>query len=504
METVQTRPIPSSASASPRPSVRSSEEELIQWYTHWATGNLSYLLRPHQQTQLYRWIKSLRGAAPIILNCHRRLGKSTLLLLLLIERCLKQPGTIAKLGAPTQKQVDEIVLPLMSWLLAECPEEFRPRQAGRHWYWRNPAWDSERESDLNIIGCDYKHGDGLRGPAADIIALDEVAFMDHLEYLVKDVCSYQFVGRINPQLILASTPPRSMAHDFTKPKGFIEIAQAAGRYAEARASKNPDFTLHDEEMLLSIVGTKESIGWQREAECELVSDESRLIVPEFRAVKAEIVLEKIPRPPAFQPWISMDTGWVDNCAVVFGYVNFFEQFLVIERTMLTRYRTTGEIAHMVRQIEQELYGGLGHRPIRIADCTPQQLDDLARDHKLYFTPVEKYDREAAIAKLRAAIQIKKVRIIGSDNAGPNQPLTYQLEHGIWNERRSDFERSETLGHCDALMALVYLNKMINWHQNPAPPPTYDKSTQFWVDPPKPTNHALLEALGRVREHENHI
>ena len=49
-----------------------------------------------------------------------------------------------------------------------------------------------------------------------------------------------------------------------------------------------------------------------------------------------------------------------------------------------------------------------------------------------------------------------------------EKLDNQLMNGLWNKRRTDFDRSRDLGHCDLLACLNYLYKEIRWGENVAP------------------------------------
>ena len=62
-------------------------------------------------------------------------------------------------------------------------------------------------------------------------------------------------------------------------------------------------------------------------------------------------------------------------------------------------------------------------------------------------------------------------------------LYSQLKYGIWNERRTDFERSKEMGHWDAGMSLCYMFDNINWGKNPYPilPADVTLATHF-IDP----------------------
>lgn len=469
----------------------------------WYRGSLRHLLRPNAQTTLYDFAYDWKGknpesADPIIFNCHRRLGKSFLLALMCIERCLRRSRQEVKYGAPTYLQCRDITRPIIERILETCPDPLRPQRIGWEYVFRNPRWqDDQAFSTLKLIGCNVQDGDRLRGQGADMVVLDEVREVNNLEYIINDVLSFQFVGHEDPLLSVISTPPKSMDHDFVTK--FVPKAIEKKSYMAVPCHENQDWSLRDERMVLAIVGSKETTGWRREALCELVADEEALIVPEFYKVENEVVVDHYERPIRFMPHMVMDAGWSDKTALLFYYIDFLQQTLVVEKTIICNYSSTGEIAEIIRANEDLLYHDLPYRVKRTGDCTPQQLDDLRTDHKIYISPAEKHDRDATIASLRETIRQKKIRIIKSGN----EDLTYQLKNGIWNNRRNDFERSDTMGHWDAGMALAYGNRSANWKTNPIPDPIYDKANTFRViDFSKHQSKidALLTALGRKKVH----
>lgn len=452
----------------------------------WLQGNLRYLTRKHAQRRLYdkaRVLKEKDGndkLTHIVWNCHRRLGKSFLLVLLAVERCLRYPNQHVKYGAPTFKQVQEIVVPHLADLLRNCPDIARPARAQYEWTFQNPRWPiNSPPSILKIVGLNIQQGDRLRGQRANMAVLDEVREVEEADYILSNVLAYQFVGQENPLLICASTPPRTMSHDFVTK--LIPRAIERGTYSEVPTSANEDWTQMDEDLIVEEVGDDSTTSYQREALCKLISEDSDLIIPEFTRPDrhgkdtSESVIEDRKRPDYFCPMVVMDTGWVDHTAILFGYVDFKDQILVVEDEIVVHYQTTGSIAASIRVKEHTLYKGNPHETRRKADCTKQQLDDLRRDHKLWFTEVQKYDRDQALARLRTAVQKKKVRI------HPRcESLIYQLRHGVWNRRRSSFERSESLGHCDALSALVYMWRVSNFDENPEVFDGYSPSSHWGI------------------------
>src|SRR4051812_35813184 len=92
--------------------------ELLNYY--WSIGNLRWLLYDHQ-FPLYDLFYA-QDAMTTVIHCSRRLGKSAVDLVLLMEACLQVDGAISRFGALTQKSVEEIIRPIMDTLIQSCPD----------------------------------------------------------------------------------------------------------------------------------------------------------------------------------------------------------------------------------------------------------------------------------------------------------------------------------------------------------------------------------------------
>lgn len=488
-------PIPTVVALSP-------EEEMLARV--WQKPDLRHLLRKHAQCRIWDFFGLLERdrdpetLTPGVVKCHRQLGKSFTLLLKLVERCLRLPGQRCIFGAPTYEQVAQIAEPNLGIILRSCPELMRPHKIQDTWIWRNPTWPHGSEpSTLRIVGVDYRRGDLLRGPWCDACGLDEARDMLSLRYLLENVLYYQFTRRPYPFLSMISTMPDSLEHDFES--FFVPLAMRDGRYLEIPVTENKDWTERDEKMLLGALGSgKDSVSWRREALCEACAEESSLITPEYARHREAIYVLDHPRPDHFYPHVFMDTAWEDNTAIHFGYVDFLSQLLVIERTEVTHYKTTGEIAALIRECEDDLFRFNTLRRNRIADANPQQLQDLHREHDIYFTPAERHDPAATISQLRTLIQAEKLRVLQKSA----DPLDYQLRSGQWNTKRSDFLRTPKMGHWDAGMALAYGAKRAWWQHNPYPETTVLAFDSYVPPPAPPVNsqaHVFLNLLKRPRQ-----
>jgi len=509
-----------------------SAAEILVWYRNWFNADLSYILRPDGQRRLDEFIEECHArdpgsARPVAIECHRRLGKSFNAIRRAVQRCLRAPRTIAKIGAPTKELAREIVELDLGDLLEDCPPEFLPRSSGNRFYWRNPAWKSGKESMMVVVGLDHKRGNLMRGTGMDFCALDEAGQVENLAYIMQSVIAPQFDRTSDPEYLIMSTPPPSMDHHFVCPNGVIAKAQEYDRHICIPGSENSDFTGGEKKKFLEASGIdEESVEYRREIECKHISDESRLIVPRFAEVK-EMTIQPHERPARFRPWVSMDTAWNDYTAVLFAYLDYERQLIVIEDMIWEHYMTTQTLAGLFREKVEKLYpagtrklltekshvdevrrirfdfnskshaGCVNLAPeeterwddawrdeiwndglVMIADMPLEKLEDLARDYALFFEPAKKFDKFSRVASFRRTVERGQWRI----NPETCGPLIYQLENGLLNEKRSDFERSNTVGHCDAIAAGVYLNAMMYWEDNPFPPAPRDFENEWYSGP----------------------
>lgn len=446
----------------------------------WYQGDLSAGLRPHGQLWLHNFVKSRHDtsptAEPFLLETHRRLGKSNLGLRFLVSRGLKRPGQRMIYVAPTKKQAQPIVRPNMAVLCRGCPSRIRPRYQGEGYIIQNPLWPPGSEpSVIEIYGINTDP-DAARGAHCDAAVIDEAGYVKRLEYFMGDVLAPQFVGRPDPLVLMLSTPPETMDHPFIS--HYIPEARSRGRYMGVKGSENPDFTYADEQVVLAFVGSKKSVSWRREVEIEHITDPSSMICPEWLDFR-EVSIEERGRPDAYIPLVSMDLGWSDFTHALFGYVDFRDQILVIEDEYFTHYESEGPIAEAIRAREAKLWTTTGQgfqgQVRRIADADPLVLRSFYDTFRLRFAPAIRHDKEATLASLRLLIAQQKLRIHPRCKS-----LIYQLDNGIWKDTpdgsKRDFIRSPTLGHCDGISALAYMNRQAPWKKNPFPPRAIDVKT----------------------------
>jgi hypothetical protein len=299
----------------------------------------------------------------------------------------------------------------------------------------------------------------------------------------------------NGQLIITSTPPENLTHPYIE-----EIALAeSGKYLfshsilESLACGEMGNELHAK--IIQRCNGVDSDSYRREYLIELVANKSRLVIPE--AHESATLWGVQERPSHFHSYVGMDLGLKDHTAALFGQLDFLNARLIIEREFVEHYMSTKEIVDNCKAIEEEME----IRPYkRIADCELQQLFDMDKDHGYHVSPIQKRQKQSnegflisILNQLRLGISQQRILI----NRERCPKLAMQLKFGLWNERRTDFMRSDKMGHLDALMALAYLYDNIEWNKNPYPHEyaSLDKANSYFST----KANKMLQSKGNLRK-----
>jgi hypothetical protein len=440
----------------------------------WTLGELSYKLSPEQRI-VYdgarRWSASPdRMGRTYVFDIARRFGKSSILVLLPFEECMRNPGWRWPYYAPKHKDLMKFIQEHLSKLLLDCPPDLMPK-----WTKSDSTYRFHNGSQIEFTGLDV-NPDGARGGGVDGCSIDEGGFFDNLENIIQSVLVPQMMGRPWARIYAGSSPPISPSHYWSSamvPKAVLEKA------CVTRTIDDSDiYTVEEKEEFIAELGGRKAARCRRELFTEHVTDESLAIIPEFRDVEKEVIC--VVEPPYFRDcYTVMDPGWNDHTASLFGYWHFAEAFLYVEDEISAPRMNSALIADLTKQKEAVLWTGVlnhrGHRIqprpqpyMRVSDNDPRLLYDLAHDHGLVFQATQKDNLDQQINAVRVAVSDKRIRI------HPRcKMLRNQLKNGIWkNEARKVFAREGgDLGHFDLIAALVYLYRNAVTYskgRNPAP------------------------------------
>lgn len=388
------------------------------------------------------------------IEASRRFGKTTSIAIFVHELLIKNPNWICRWCAPDQKQARQIVKPIFSQIQNHTPKTHRAM-----WRTTDSHYVYPSGSLLYLVGVNQDKGESARGPAANIVVLDEYGFWVEAEYIAKSILFPQLQNQAGQWFIKASTPPPDLDHIYYREK---EIAIRKNKFVQKLIWDNEALTEKELEKIIEEAGGVDSITFRREYLCEAITDPKRIILPEFNE-NENVVKDDYPRPDFFTPYVAIDSGADDNTACLFGYYDFSKNEAVIEREYLINGSTTKTIVSECKKIEKQLWD---NKPAyrRVYDGDKQLVYDVLGDHDYEVSLPNKNDKKAAINELRIEIGARRFKIKESCTS-----TIRQFRVGQWkDEKHTDFTRSNELGHLDAIASAVYFNRSIDRTINPIP------------------------------------
>lgn len=471
-------------------------------------------------------------------ECGRRYGKTVKWLVKDVEAMLRRKGARGMIATPLQKNIGGIIVPLTKVIFKDLPKQYFPRYVGSRGADHEGLVIEATDSYCKLVGLD-KHPDATRGQFLDFAHFTEAAFVNELRELIQGVINPQFRYRPWAWLGLETSTAKKPGCDFNayfrpdaKLRGTYRIHTIRDNTAipeeeieiEERRSGGKDSPVCRRELYCEEV--RDPVG--------LVVPEFDAPTADKKLTRH--VVEFV-RPEYAVAISSADPGVRDLFAMLWGYWDAKRAKLCVERDWAQRNTTTGRVAEVIREIELELYGGASasareqecylirspklatvadvisgerqpwnawqdapagyskiyapqgfsiHRPTgltwwngseycanpyyRVSDTAAQLIVDMGEEHKITLCATAKDDKEAALYSLRTAFKDDKIEIHPRCVA-----LIEHLRAAVWNEQRTDYERTEAHGHYDLVDALVYMWRMLGPVRaiDPTPPKVTD-------------------------------
>ena len=427
----------------------------------WKRGLLDWKLRPEQR--LFKAEIDKPGKQLIVGNISRRWGKSYTLVLHSISQAIQKKQRI-RYAAAFKTDLEEFILPAFHQILEDCPDNLRPEYLSSKQEWRFP-----NGSVIKLVGLD-KNKNGLRGNAINIIILDEAGFVSNLKYQYTTVIIPATAKQTNIKIIVISTPPESVEHYFVD---LINKAQTQpnGYYLCLTIDDISDLTADERKRLLDEVGGEHSPTAQREFFCKIIVDATRAVAPSY---SKDLHVQEFEHEHI--KWqLFGDTGAKDKTVFLeAGYSHEIGKVLFKDELHFPQATPTSVIVAAVKERWPD-------RPTLILDATLQLLVDYSSLGLPAALPA-KDDFGAGLLLLNNAFYNNKILIHPTCRL-----LTRTLEGGLLNKQRTDYERSDALGHCDAAAAAIYALRCVDRTTDLRPKPDPTKVFIRHVDPPHIAN-----------------
>lgn len=439
----------------------------------WRSGVLSWKLRGVQKIMYDKFHQET--SKRVLFLCSRRLGKTTTSLIIALEYCLQHSNIIVKYLNPHLKDAKTIIRPIMRQIMEDCPTDVIQSEIDA-WREADKQYVFGNGSCIQLGGCDQGNAESLRGGASHLAIIDEAGFSENLTYNLRSIIAPTLTTTRGKMLIL-STPSKSPSHEFLV--NYVFPLQAENRLVKFTIHDNPNFTKEDiDDIIKDYPEGVNDPDFRREYLCEVVMDMEKMVINNFTPQLEEELVKEVPTPNYYDPYVSMDLGFVDLTFLLFGYYDFNEAKLVIldELIMDGPSILSNSLSTNVYTKEKELFVNplVGDSlPVfkRISDNNnPIFLNELDKTHGLKFKATKKDDKDAQINAVKMMFSQKKIII------HPRcRHLLYHIKNATWNRARDGFNRlkdtpNKTIrgGHCDGLDALIYLVRNLDKNHNPYP------------------------------------
>jgi hypothetical protein len=415
----------------------------------WRNGDITAILHSGQ-VKIDHIFETSPHQIQVVL-CARGFGKTFWGAAKASSIAIKKPKAKIKIATEFQTDLESLIIPNFEAALDSCPDDIRPK-----WMPSKSRYLTDTGSEISLIGLDRKPN-GLRGQhKIDMIILEEAGFISKLATIFRSVLVPITTHSPDCKIVLISTPPESLDHEFWS---FVDRAEQEGALTVLTIDDNPMLSKADIERIEKEMGGRNSVQFRREYLCERIMDTTKAIIPEWPDVKARTVCKAIPMPPFYKPMVAIDLALNDNLGVVFGYWDFPRAKAVIQAELLLNGVNSKELVEKCLHIERSLWGDI--TPMRWADGSLYTLNDLSSVHKYAVSMVHKDHVEAQVNSLRLMLQTGTVEIQEQCKS-----TISQCASGVWNKSKTEFARHGT-NHQDLLAALIYFVRHIN-KENPFP------------------------------------
>lgn len=430
----------------------------------WQTGDLFFRRRRTQLMLKVAWEKSKLTSKKFYVESTRRLGKSTELLQLMTEECIKNPMKRCAFFAPVKDALLDYVEPIIMETYSDCPDEYRPKFDQQRF-----LLEFSNGSSIIFRGSNNKQHRARRGQEFHLAAIDEARDVNDLGELIDSVV-FPALFDSNGFLIISSTPADTRSHALYQYRQraildgcFFSIKMSEAMKIDPEVYTPEKVAKWKEETLKGVDGEER---YNREYECEWVVNKSRAAVPEW---KPEYMVEfkHDPYYEFYHHYIGIDWGYRDFTAVGFATYNYRKARLEVEGELTfsgTDVRSD-KIAAAIDREASRLWGTTWETNRQVSDSAdPILINELNQHPKMSFVPVHKENSlEAMLNQFRVLVNQGKILV------SPKCPLTVHcLANAIWDEARKKLDQDVYARHFDHLMQLVYMTRMLDVATNPIP------------------------------------
>lgn len=405
----------------------------------WTQGALAYKLDSLQQRIDTTVSEHYSRAKQICVLSSRQIGKSYWALCFALSYLIKNPGSIVRLLAPTNKKAYEVIEDNLYPILADCPQGLVNGERSRM------RWTFLNGSSLRIGALERQYVDANRSGNAKIVIYEECGFVkgDDFNYARRSVLGPQLI-RSNGHEIFVSSPsedPEHPLHNEIMPN--CDILGTLFRYT---VYDSPSLTQAQIDHAAERSGGYESDDFKREYLAQIVRSTTLMVVPK---INEHITFGNWECPRGFEHRLCLTADWGGVRDKTVCLLHWYEPrtdiYYFLDELVYGPNTTTNVIGEGIKEWIRE------YKLKSVWADVPGQLKiDLASMFNLEVQIPPKNDWLSGVNTMAAKFALNKVRINNKCIF-----LRKSILGGMFNKSRSDFDRNEDLGHMDGCAAAMY-------------------------------------------------
>ncbi len=382
------------------------------------------------------------GSKKVLVLSSRQIGKSYWSCVYALQFIIKNPGTIARIVAPTLDQCHDIVNDNLIKIIEDAPAGFITR------FKSELRWNLSNGSSLRLGGLKRAHVDSNRGGNCSLVVYEEPGFVDadDFNYGVDSVLGPQLL-RSSGMEIFVSTPSEDPNHPMhTRVKPDCEDSGSFFSY------DSPSITPSMVEEAARRCGGEDTEAFQREYLAKIIRPSSLMVIP--FDIKRHTIVDPV-MPPRSKWYVTIDWGGVRDFTVALLHTYDFitDKDIILDELVFGPNTPTETIVEQLKELPEKYNITVDEV---FADVSGQLQVDLGSTYDYPVCIPLKSDWLAGVNSMVSRFSQNKVLIDKKCKF-----LIRTCNSAMFNKTRTDFERNKDLGHCDAVAALMYAIRVQN-------------------------------------------
>lgn len=423
----------------------------------WRLGYLEFLLWP-QQKPIWDAIHALpRGVREFVVLCARQFGKSTLGVILALASAIQIRDACILIMGPDTRQTKDIVAPKMRFLTKTAPKGLiKQMKAENRYHVYHDLDPSASDYTEIVIGGMNENSTSQRGKTVAKIFVEEIVDVPDDQFLesVRSDFGPAMMHSPNGVITYLTTLPKTPDHPFIKET--MVKAERNNALITFDIWKNDALTEEQKWEAIDLAGGIDSDDCKRELLCVLVRDRKRVCLPDWDQNLNVVDFEL---PEYHHMHTTIDWGGVRDMTVAtlhtYDYLN--DQDLFWDERVFEPMTASSVIMSSVREMEEDYLKLRTQNKIRSSFIdAPYQFVyvDLKEQYNYTASIPDKPDWMSSVNTLNNRFKLKKSAIHPRCTF-----LTLSARSGTFNKMKTDFDRTEALGHMDGIANMMYAVRM---------------------------------------------